>query len=272
MSPDDLATVDADFKHVQVAVDQPVEHAVTVVFDRPEARNAMNATLNAEVEQALDAIEDSSVRVIILTGSDKASTFVAGADVAEMQERTPLEQRSERQPPRLYEYIESHPLPTVARINGHALGGGCELALACDIRVTSSDALFGFPEITLGLIPGGGGTQRLPRVVGQGKAMELVLSGDMIDAAEAHEIGLVERVADPDDLDEAVADFVGSVAANSPVALSYAKQAVQASSRMGLSEGVEHEFELFIGAFSSDDASEGIAAFIEDRDPEWTGQ
>ncbi|WP_049995871.1 enoyl-CoA hydratase/isomerase family protein [Halococcus sediminicola] len=272
MSSNDLAATDANFEHVRVEVDQPVEHAVTIVFDRPEARNAMNATLNAEAEQALEAIEDSRARVIVLTGSDEASTFVAGADVAEMKKRTPLEQRSERRPPRLYERIENHPLPTVAQINGHALGGGCELALACDVRIASADSLFGFPEITLGLIPGGGGTQRLPRLVGQGKAMELVLSGDMIDAAEAAEIKLIERVADPDTLNEAVTEFVEAVAANSPVALSYAKQAIQASSRMGLSEGVEHEFELFIGAFSSDDASEGIAAFTEDREPEWTGR
>lgn len=267
-----LADVDADFENVRVDVDEPVEHAVTIVFDRPDARNAMNQPLRRETKEALAAIEESDARAIVLTGSDEAATFVSGADVEEFTERTVREQRAIAKPPRIYEAVENHPLPTVARVNGHALGGGCELALACDVRVADSSALFGFPEITLGLIPGGGGTQRLPRVVGHGKAMQLVLTGDLLKAHEAEEVGMVEEVADSDDLDDAVAYLVGSITANSPVALEYAKQAVQASRTMGFSEGIEHEFELFLAAFASEDAAEGIEAFVEDREPTWQGR
>jgi enoyl-CoA hydratase len=267
-----LADIDESFECIRVDVDEPVEGAVTIVFDRPEARNAMNEPLREETAEALEVIEDSEVRAIVLTGSSEAATFVAGADVEDLRERSPLEQREAGRLPRIYERVENHPLPTVARVNGHALGGGCELALACDIRVAESSALFGFPEVTLGLIPGGGGTQRLPRVVGHGKAMQLILTGEMIDATEAEDIGLVEEVADSEEFDETVADLVGSIAANSPVALEHAKRAVQASREMGLSAGLEHEYELFLGAFASEDASEGIAAFLEDRDPEWEGR
>lgn len=267
-----LDDIDADYEAIRVEVDSPVDHAVTIVFDRPEARNAMNQQLRTETKETLAAIEDSDARVIVLTGSDDAGTFVSGADVTELAERTTQEQRRLTKPPRIYEAVENHPLPTVARINGHALGGGCELALACDVRVAAESALFGFPEITLGLIPGGGGTQRLPRVVGHGKAMQLVLTGEFIDAEEAATLGMVEEVAPDDGLDDTVESVAGNIATNSPVALEYAKQAVQASRRMGLTEGLEHEYELFLGAFSSEDATEGITAFSEDREPEWQGK
>jgi enoyl-CoA hydratase len=267
-----LADLDDSFEHVKVNPDDPVDHAVTIVFDRPEARNAMNQTLRRETRESLEAVEDSDARVIVITASSESSMFLSGADIKEMQERTQIEQRKSGQTPRIFEQVEDHPLPTIARVNGHALGGGCELALACDIRIADSSVLFGLPEITLGLLPGGGGTQRLPRLVGEGKAMQMVLTGDPIDATEADEIGLVEEVVDPEDLDEAVTDVVESIASNSPVALRHAKQSVQSSREMPLSAGLDHEFELFLGLFASEDSSEGIAAFIEDREPEWEGK
>ena len=219
-----------------------------------------------------DAVDASDARVVVLTGSDDAGAFVAGADVGELRERNAVEQRRASERPRVYEVVEDVRQPVVARLNGHALGGGLELALACDVRLAHERAKLGSPEINLGIIPGGGATQRLPRIVGEGQAMKLVLSGDLVDAAEARDVGLVEDVYGDDEFDDAVYDLAASMADHSPVALEFGKAAVKAASRMDLEAGIEYEAELFAQLFSTADKDEGIDAYFEDRDPEWRGR
>jgi len=242
-----------------------------LTIDRPEKRNALSAGVREELIAALDAVrEDSGVRVIVLTGAgDRA--FVAGADIGEFVRRTPLEQRTAMTGRRVFDEIAAYPKPVLAMINGYALGGGCELALACDFRIAADTAKLGQPEINLALIPGGGGTQRLPRLVGTGQALRLVLSGELIDAAEAHRIGLVEIVVPSDALRARTMEIAQTMAARSPVALRLAKEAVRAAAETPLAAGLAFETELFITAFASDDRSEGVAAFLEKREPEFRG-
>ena len=263
--------VGAECETVNVAVGDRVENVATVTLSRPDARNALNAQLRAELKDVLDAIEASDVRVVVLTGSDESGAFVAGADVTELRERGPLEQREASKRPRVYEYVDDLEQPVIGAINGHALGGGCELAQACDTRIAREGAKLGQPEINLGIMPGGGGTQRLPRLVGEGQAMKLILSGELIDAKEARDIGLVDEVHGDDEFEERVYDLAESMAEKSPLALEFAKKAVKASSRMELEQGIEYEAELFAHLFASEDKNEGIDAFFEDRDPEWEG-
>jgi len=271
-----IETIAADHEHVRAAVDEPVEGAVTFTIDRPEARNALNGTVRRELKELCETIDDTSdgadVRVVVLTGSDEAGAFVAGADVEDLRKRDYREQRRASERPRVYESVADLRQPVIARINGHALGGGCELAQACDVRIAHEDAKLGQPEIGLGLIPGGGATQRLPRLVGEGQAMRLILTGEIIDAEEAARIGLVDEVCDDGELDDRVTEIAGSMAEKSPVALEYAKQAIRASARMGLDDGIEYEAELFAGLFATGNPQEGIDAFLEDRDPEWDGR
>jgi len=254
------------FEAIRVTRDGGV---ATVTIDRPEDRNALNATVRAELKAALPEVEASDARVIVLTGSAECNAFVAGADVTELRERGLVEQRAASARPRVYEVVDGLTTPVIAAINGHALGGGLELATACDIRIAKRDGKLGQPEINLGLIPGGGGTQRLPRLIGEGQTMRLVLSGDLIDAAEAHDIGLVDVLCDRDDLDEEVYDLAESMARHHPTALEFNKRAVQAASRMSLDAGIDHEVELFLQLFGTDLKEEGIAAFLEDREPNW---
>lgn len=268
MSIEDIADA---CESVDVSVGDRVDHVATVELSRPDARNALNAQLRAELKEVLDAVPDSDVRVVVLTGAADSGAFVAGADVTELRERDALEQREASKRPRVYECVDDCPMPVIARINGHALGGGCELIQACDVRIAHEDAKIGQPEINLGIMPGGGGTQRLPRLVGEGHAMRLVLSGDLIDAAEAEEIGLVEEVYGDETFDDSVYHLAESMASKSPVALEFAKKSVKAASRMDLEEGIEYEAELFAQLFVTDDKNEGIDAFLEDREPEWNG-
>ncbi|WP_267639670.1 enoyl-CoA hydratase/isomerase family protein [Haloarchaeobius amylolyticus] len=255
---------------VDVTVGDHAEGVGTVVLNRPDSRNALNAQLRRELKSVLDAVEaDSAIRVVVLTGSDESSSFVAGADVTELRERDAIEQRDASKRPRVYEYVDDLEKPVIARINGHCLGGGSELALGCDVRIAQEGSKLGQPEINLGIMPGGGATQRLPRLVGEGQAMRLILSGELIDAAEANDIGLVDEVYPEEDLDERVYDLAGQMAAKSPLALEIAKKAVKAGSRMGLEEGIEYEAELFALLFANEDKNEGIDAFFEDREPEW---
>jgi enoyl-CoA hydratase len=242
-----------------------------VTINRPEKRNALNAQVRAELVAALDALrDDASVRVLVITGAgDKA--FVAGADIGEFAERTPLQQRETMTGRRVFDEVAAYPKPVIAMVNGFCLGGGCELALACDIRVAADTARFGQPEINLGIIPGGGGTQRLPRVVGMGQAMRLVLSGELIDAAEALRIGLADVVHPAAELRARTLEFARGMAAKSPVALRMAKSAVRAAAEMPLGAGLQYETELFVTCFASDDKREGVAAFLEKRPGEFTG-
>jgi enoyl-CoA hydratase len=250
-----------------------LERGVAVVtIDRPEKRNALSAAVRAELIAALDALrDDDSVRVLVLTGAGERA-FVAGADIAEFAERTPLEQRAAMTGRRVFDEIAAFPKPVLAMINGYALGGGCELALACDVRVAADTAKLGQPEINLGIIPGGGGTQRLPRLVGTGQAMRLILSGEIIDAAEALRIGLVDLVCPAPELRERTLEMARAMAAKSPVALRMAKAAVRAAAEMPLAAGLAYETELFVTCFASEDKREGVAAFLEKRAPEFRGR
>jgi enoyl-CoA hydratase len=266
-----VSEVAADCELVNVTEDDP-EHVTTIALDRPDARNALNAQLRDELTRVCEAVDASDARVVVLTGSDDAKAFVAGADVEELRERDAIEQRRASERPRVYETVETLRQPVIARLNGHALGGGLELALACDVRIAHERAKLGSPEINLGIIPGGGATQRLPRIVGEGQAMKLILSGDLVDAEEARDIGLVEDVYEDSEFDDAVSDLAASMADHSPVALEFGKDAVKAASRMDLDAGIEYEAELFAQLFATADKNEGIDAFFEDREPDWQGR
>jgi enoyl-CoA hydratase len=261
-----------DCEFVDVEVGDRVDHVATVTINRPDARNALNTQLREELKSVFTAIDDSDVRVVVLTGADEAKAFVAGADVTDLRERDALEQREASKRPRVYETVADVHQPVIARLNGHALGGGSELALACDVRIAHERAKLGQPELNLGIIPGGGGTQRLPRQVGPGQAKKLILSGELVDAEEAKTIGYVEEVHDDETFDDRVYDLAESMATKSPVALEFAKEAVDASQRTGLREGIDHEADLFAQLFATHDKNEGIDAFLEDREPEWEGR
>ena len=244
----------------------------TISVNRPNKRNALSSTVRREIVEALDALRDhNDVRVVIFTGvGDKA--FIAGADIGEFAQRTALEQRETMQGRRIFDEIAAYAKPTIAMINGFALGGGCELAMACDIRIAARSAKLGQPEIKLGIIPGGGGTQRLPRLVGTGNALRLILTGDILEAEEAHRIGLVDILVDDAELKTRTTELAQTIASHSPVALRLAKAAVNAAYETPLSAGLALERELFITAFGSDDKREGISAFLERRAAEFTGR
>ena len=245
---------------------------VLITINRPEKRNALNIQARAEGAAALDELrDDESVGVVVFTGAgDKA--FIAGADIAEFAGRTALTQRDVMMGRSLFTAIDSFPKPVIAMVNGYCLGGGCELALACDLRIASETASFGQPEINLGIIPGGGGTQRLTRLVGEGKAMELILTGDIISAAAAYNLGLVNMVVAASDLEAKTMEIANRIAEKSPIALRMAKEAVKIASRSNLDEGLRREVDLFALCFSSEDKDEGVKAFLEKRKPTFKGR
>lgn len=243
-----------------------------LTVNRPDKLNALNEQVRVDMLAALAQIEtDDSVGAVVITGAGEKS-FIAGADIGEFAGRTPFDQRHAMRSPRIFDIMSSFPKPVIAMINGFCLGGGCELALSCDIRIASDKARFGQPEIKLGIIPGGGGTQRLSRLVGTGQAMRLILSGDMIDAAEAGRIGLVEMVVPADELRAKTLELANRIAGMSPLTLKVAKEAIRASEKMGIEEGVNYERDLFCLCFSTADKEEGVKAFLEKRQPQWTGR
>ena len=243
-----------------------------LTVNRPDKLNALNEQVRVDMLAALAQIEtDDSVGVVVITGAGEKS-FIAGADIGEFAGRTPFDQRHAMRSPRIFDIMASFPKPVIAMINGFCLGGGCELALSCDFRIASEKARFGQPEIKLGLIPGGGGTQRLSRLVGTGHALRLILSGDMIDAAEAKSIGLVEMVFSAEELRAKTLEIANRIAGMSPLTLKVAKEAVRASEKMSIEEGVNYERDLFCLCFSTADKEEGVKAFLEKRQPQWTGR
>ena len=248
------------------------ERIAIITINRPAKRNALNIQTRAEGAAVLDELRaDDAVRVVIITGvGDKA--FIAGADIAEFAERTALDQRQVMLDRSLFTAFDTFPKPIIAMVNGFCLGGGCEVALACDVRIASDKASFGQPEINLGIIPGGGGTQRLTRLVGEGKAMELILTGEIIDAQTALAIGLVNHVVPADQLEAKTMEIAGRMAEKSPIALRLAKEAVKLASRSNLDEGLRREVDLFALCFSSEDKDEGVKAFLEKRKAEFKGK
>jgi enoyl-CoA hydratase len=248
------------------------ERVATIVINRPDKRNALNAAVRREVVEALDALrEDDGVRVVVITGAGEKA-FIAGADINEFAERTPLEQRAAMEGRRLFEELAAFPKPTIAMINGFALGGGCEVALACDLRIAARSARLGQPEVRLGLLPGGGGTQRLPRLVGLGRALRLIMTGEPVTAEEAERIGLVDEVVDDAELSARTTELARLIAGYSPVALGLIKDAVRATMEMPLAAGTAYERELFVTAFTSEDRTEGVRAFLEKRAPDFQGR
>ena len=252
-----------------------VEHrgAVAVLtIHRPDKLNALSEKVHEEGVAALNELRhDDSIRVLVITGSGEKS-FIAGADIAEFQDRTPTVQRDRFFEPTLFNSIDSFPKPVIAMINGFCLGGGNELALACDLRIASEKARFSQPEINLGLIPGGGGTQRLTRLIGEGRAMEIMLTGDMIDAETALRFGLVNHVYPPDELEAKTMELANKIAEKAPIALQLAKEAVKFASRSNLDEGLRREVDLFALCFATEDKQEGVSAFLEKRKPVFKGR
>ncbi len=242
-----------------------------LTLNRPEKRNALSTPLREALIGALDAIaQDAAVRVVVITGAgDKA--FVAGADITEFAGRDVAAQAAVMQGRRVYDVVAAVERPVIAAINGVCLGGGLELALACDIRIASSSARFGQPEVNLGLIPGGGATQRLPRVIGLGSALRLLLTGDLVDAAEAHRIGLIEEITDPGECLPRALALAERIALNSPVAVSAAKRVATAALGLPLAAGLDLERAAFLACFAAADRAEGIAAFLEKRPPSFPG-
>ena len=243
-----------------------------ITINRPDKLNALSQQVRDEVLAALGEIEnDDAVGAVVITGAgDKA--FIAGADISEFAGRGPMDQRDAMRIPRIYDVMASFPKPVIAMINGFCLGGGCELAMSCDMRIASEKARFGQPEIKLGLIPGGGGTQRLPRLVGLGHAMRLTLTGDMIGAAEAKEIGLVELVVPHEELRAKTMELAQKIAAMSPLTVKVAKESLRASERLPIESGLLYERDLFCLCFSTADMKEGVEAFLQKRPAHWTGR
>lgn len=243
-----------------------------LTINRPDKLNALNSAVHKEGVEALnDLRDDDGIRTIVITGAGEKS-FIAGADISEFAGQTPVTQRDLFHQASLFNSIDNFPKPVIAMINGFCLGGGNELALACDIRVCSPNAKFSQPEINLGIIPGGGGTQRLTRLIGEGRAMEMILSGDMIDAETALKFGLVNRVFEAEELEEKTLEMAAKIADKAPVALQLCKEAVKFASRSNLDEGLRREVDLFAICFSTEDKNEGVSAFLEKRKPEFKGK
>lgn len=249
------------------------ERVATVTVNRPDKLNALNARVLQELDAAFAALAaDPEVGGVLLTGAGEKA-FVAGADIGELAEQSPLAGReTARQGQAVLDRIEGMSKPVIAAINGFALGGGCELALACHLRVAAEHARLGTPEVKLGLMCGYGGTQRLPRLVGRGRALEILLTGEMVDAAEAFRIGLVNRVVPKDRLLAECEALLRKMLANGPLSLRATLQAVAAGLQMPLAEALDHETAIFGLLCSTEDMREGTRAFLEKRPAKFQGK
>lgn len=243
---------------------------VTLTINRPDQLNALNAdVVNALVDELLKYDTDPSCSAFIITGAGRA--FIAGADIKMMQDKTFVDYLQHNDFGRL-PLINNVSKPIIAAVNGFCLGGGCELAMMCDILIASEKAKFGQPEISLGTVPGFGGTQRLPRAIGKSKAMEWILTGDIYSAAEADKAGLVTRVVKPEELMPTAMKIAETIAKRSQLTVRMAKMAVNAAENMPLHQGLEYERFLFIGTFATKDRKEGMSAFVEKRDAKFTNE
>lgn len=259
-----------DYKNLKIAQEGPV---AVITISRSEVLNALNQETKEELSQLLQALnQDKTIRAIILTGSGEKA-FCAGADIAELKS---LDSKSGKARAiagqKLTKQIDALDKPVIAAVNGYALGGGCELAMACDFRIASENAKFGQPEVNLGLIPGFGGTQRLPRLIGKGKAMELILTGDIIDAQVALRIGLVQHVVASEKLLETAKEIALKIASKGPIAIKLSKKAIHDGLQLNLSDGLNLEAELFAQICQTNDKAEGTAAFLEKRKPNFTAK
>ncbi len=239
-----------------------------VTLDRPKAMNALSDALMEELTKALDDFEaDPEIGCIVLTGSDKA--FAAGADIKDMRSKTYMDAYLDDFITRNWERVATCRKPVVAAVAGYALGGGCELAMMCDFIIAADTAKFGQPEITLGVLPGAGGSQRLTRLVGKSKAMDMCLTGRMMDAGEAERAGLVSRVVAAGELMQETLETAAKIAAMSRPAAMMVKESVNRAYETTLAEGIRFERRLFHSVFATEDQKEGMAAFAEKRKPEW---
>ena len=248
------------------------DRIATITVNRPDKLNALSDATIAELGRAIDEARDrNDVAGVLLTGAGRA--FVAGADIAELSSQSSAEaKRRSRRGQEVFRRFETSPKPTVAAVNGFALGGGCELAMACHVRIASEQAKFGQPEVKLGIVPGYGGTQRLPRLIGKGRAMQLLLTGEMIDAQEAYRIGLVNRIVPASELLAAAEGMLRQMLANAPLAVALCAEAVDRGLEMGLEEALVFEANQFGLLASTQDVSEGMRAFLEKRAPAFQGR
>lgn len=249
------------------------EKICVVTINRPKALNALNAETIYELGRLFEELgKDNAVKAVILTGSGDKS-FVAGADITEMQKMTAIEGRNwGKTAQAVFSKIENLPKLVIAAVNGYALGGGCEIAMACDIRIASEKAKFAQPEVSLGIPPGFGGTQRLPRLVGKGRAKEMLFTGDMIDAAEAYRIGLVNKVTTPEELLPKATEMALKILSRAPLAVQVCKDAVNTGLNVDLESGIAYEAEVFGLCFATQDQKEGMSAFMEKRKAVFVGK
>ena len=254
-----------------ILVERDEERRVALLrFNRPKQLNALNGEVMDALCGALEELDrDEAIRVMVVTGNDRA--FAAGADIGEMATASPIDMLRGNRIAQ-WDRVRRIGKPVIAAVAGWCLGGGCELAMALDLIVAAESARFGQPEINIGVIPGAGGTQRLTRAVGKSVAMEMILTGEPIDAREAHRLGLVARVVQNELLVEDALTLAAQIATKSPLALRMAKEAVNAAYEMSLTDALAHERRLFYLLFASDDQKEGMAAFLEKRDPDFKGR
>jgi enoyl-CoA hydratase len=254
-----------------VLVERDEARRVALVrLNRPKQLNALNGPTMDALCESLEVLDrDDAIRVIVVTGSERA--FAAGADIGEMAGASPIDLLRTNRIAQ-WDRVRKITKPVIAAVAGWCLGGGCELAMALDIIIAAESARFGQPEIKIGVMPGAGGTQRLPRAIGKSKAMEMILTGEPITAAEAERIGLVSRVVTDELLVEDALGLAAEIAKRAPLALRLAKESVNAAFEMGLTDGLAHERRLFYLLFSSDDQKEGMTAFLEKRDPSFKGR
>lgn len=260
-----------DYQNIIFSIEEGGIGLLTI--NRPKALNALNSATVAEMKDCVEKVAvNPDIKVLVITGSGEKS-FVAGADIVEMSTKTPAEGRTFGMfGQNVFTEIEKLPQPVIAAINGFALGGGCELSCACDFRYAAENAKFGQPEVGLGITPGFGGTQRLARTVGRGYAKELIYTGGMIDAQEAHRIGLVNKVVPQAELMPTVMKVAKKIARNAPVAVQLSKAAINNGINCDVVTGISYEGEVFGLCFSTADQKEGMGAFVEKRKPTFTGK
>lgn len=269
--PPDTAAGDQRYATLRLERRDPL---ALVWLDRPEKLNAMNRQMKQDILAVLDTLRDEPDARALIIGSAVPRAFCAGADIAEFQSSDPVGrwQYERDQHRRIFEEIERFPKPVIAMIHGYAVGGGCELALACDLRVASEDAQIGLTELRFGMIPGAGGTQRLARLVGQGKAMQLVLTAEPVPARDAREIGLVEEVVPREQLEAVTVALAEKIVRHAPIATEAAKLALRNADRNTLEGGLQYEVALSTLCFATEDKEEAIRAFLEGREPRYTGR